>query len=125
VKTVLIIDDHADLRRLVSWSLEMLEDEITLLEAKDGTTGLALAHRVRPDLVLLDVMMPGELNGLEVCRRIRADTELSATRVVLLSARGQASDVKAGLEAGAHSYMVKPFSPQRLLDTATQLLAPH
>ncbi len=123
MKTVLIIDDHADLRRLVSWSLEMLEDEVELVEAKDGSTGLEVARRVRPDLVLLDVMMPGELNGLEVCRRIRADADLVATRIVLLSARGQAADVKAGLAAGAHSYMVKPFSPQRLLDTATQLLS--
>jgi DNA-binding response OmpR family regulator len=102
----------------------MLEDEVQLIEAKDGSAGLAMAKKLRPDLILLDVMMPGELNGLEVCRRIRADADLAATRVVLLSARGQAADVKAGLAAGAHSYMVKPFSPQRLLDTASQLLAP-
>lgn len=124
MKKVLIIDDHADLRRLVRWSLELLEHEVELHEAHQGTTGLQKARELRPDLVLMDVMMPGELNGLQACERIRQDPLLARTRVVLLSARGQATDVQAGLAAGADAYIVKPFSPQRLLETAEQLLAP-
>lgn len=122
MKRVLIIDDHPDLRRLVRWSLEMLDDDIEVAEATDGARGLALAGELHPDLVMLDVMMPGEINGLEVCRRIRAMPALQRTPVVLLSALGETSDVRAGLAAGATSYMVKPFSPQRLLQAAEQLL---
>lgn len=122
MKKLLIIDDHPDLRRLVAWSLEMLDDPVELIEATDGERGLALAREHKPAVVFLDVMMPGSFDGLEACRRITKDPALAATRVVLLSARGQAADVQAGLSAGAHHYLVKPFSPQKLLEVAEQLL---
>lgn len=122
MKHVLVVDDHADLRQLVRWSLEDLEQPVELHEATNGAAGLQIACAVRPDLALLDVMMPEEPNGLEVCRRIRATPALAQTRIVLLSARGQASDVQAGLAAGANAYIVKPFSPQQLLDTVDQFL---
>lgn len=119
---VLIIDDHPDLRRLVRWSLEMLEQPVELAEATDGEQGLALARAEPPALIFLDVMMPGAIDGLEACRRITRDPALAATKVVLLSAKGQAADVQAGLAAGAHHYLVKPFSPQKLLAVAEGLL---
>lgn len=121
---ILVIDDQADLRRLVRWALEMLKDPMELHEGSNGAKALEMATRLKPNLILLDVMMPGGIDGLEVCRQVKATPELAHTRVVLLSARGQAQDVKTGLDAGADAYMVKPFSPQRLLDAVEQLLEP-
>jgi CheY-like chemotaxis protein len=119
---ILVIDDQADLRRLVRWALEMLKDPIELHEGSSGAKALELANQLKPRLILLDVMMPGGIDGLEVCRQIKATPELAHTKIVLLSARGQTQDVKTGLDAGADAYMVKPFSPQRLLDAVEQLL---
>ncbi len=122
MKQVLIVDDQPDLRKLLSWSLDVFEDRLALHEAGDGSSALKLAEDIRPDLVLLDVMMPGELNGLQVCRRLRDMPALSATKVVLLSARAQTNDIQDGIAAGANAYMVKPFSPQRLIETVERLL---
>ena len=119
---ILIVDDQADLRRLIRWAMEMLEKPAELHEATNGVAALALAQTVRPHLIVLDIMMPGELNGLEVCRRIKSSTDLADTKIILLSAKGQATDLKEGEAAGADMYMIKPFSPKRLLDAAEPLL---
>ncbi len=123
MKRILIVDDQADLRRLVRWSLELVEEEVEWHDAPTGDAALVHAGRIVPDLVLLDIMTPGELDGLQVCERIRTDPRLAATKVVLLSARGQKADIEAGLARGAHAYVVKPFSPQKLLETVEGLLA--
>ncbi|MDP1125073.1 response regulator, partial [Klebsiella pneumoniae] len=91
---------------LIHMTLEFEAYEIH--EAADGVTGLRLARALRPDLMLLDVMMPGELDGLQVCQRIKADAELAGIKIVLLTARGQARDREAGSKAGAEEYLVKP-----------------
>lgn len=117
---ILLVEDHADIRRLVRMTLEFEPFEIH--EAANADDGLALARRVRPDLVLLDVMMPGTMNGLDLCRLLRADPHLAATPVMMLSARGQSADREAGLQAGAAAYLVKPFSPIALLEQVNQLL---
>ncbi|WP_137896332.1 response regulator [Ramlibacter sp. 2FC] len=117
---LLIVDDHGEIRRLVRLTFDPDRHEIH--EAVDGAEALALARRVRPRVVLLDVMMPGPLNGLEVCRGLKAEPLLSGLHVVLLSARGQRSDIDAGLAAGADGYFVKPFSPVALLDHVERLV---
>ena len=122
MKQVLIVDDQADLRKLLRWSLDEFEDRLELHEASNGAAALEKAVEVKPDLVLLDVMMPGEFNGLQVCRRLRDMPLLERTRIVLLSARAQATDIQEGMAAGADAYMVKPFSPQRLIETVQRLL---
>ena len=114
MKKILIVDDHADIRRLIRLTLEF--ERYDIFEAADGKSALALAASSRPDVVLLDVMMPGDIDGLEVCRRIKADAALGGAKVIMLSARGQASDREAGLQAGADAYLVKPFSPLQLID---------
>ena len=83
---------------------------------------LSLAHALRPDLVLLDLMMPGALDGLALCRALRADPVLARVPVVVLSARGHASDRQATHEAGADAHLVKPFSPMQLLELTGSLL---
>jgi len=114
MKKILIVDDHADIRRLIRMTLEF--ESYDIFEAADGRSAVELALANRPDIVLLDVMMPGDLNGLEVCRRLKADATLAGAKVILLSARGQARDREAGLQAGADAYLVKPFSPLHLID---------
>lgn len=118
-KTILIVDDHADIRRLIRMTLEF--EDYQIHEAADGESALQLAAALRPDVVLLDVMMPGALDGLEVCARLKADPRFAGMQVILLSARGQARDREAGLRAGADAYMVKPFSPLQLIDHLASL----
>jgi DNA-binding response OmpR family regulator len=121
MKRILIVEDQSDIRRLIRWSLEF--DSYDIREASNGIAGLDAARIFKPHLMLLDVMMPGAIDGLEVCRRVKADVALGAPRVVLLSARAQASDRRAGDVAGADAYLVKPFSPQELTNTVERLLA--
>ena len=123
MKRVLIVEDQADIRKLIRMTLEFEPYEIH--EAANGSEGLALAVGVRPDLILLDVMMPGDLDGLQVCARVRALPALKDTRVVLLTARGQTRDRDAGQQAGADEYLIKPFSPLQLIETIERLLPPE
>ncbi len=119
MKKILIVEDHADIRRLIRLTLEFEDCEIH--EAPNAAAGLEAARRLRPDLVLMDVMMPGALGGLDLCRALRADPALADTPVVMLSARGSSADREAGLAAGADAYLVKPFSPMQLLDLVGKL----
>jgi len=112
VNKVLIVEDHADIRRLIRMTLEF--DDFEIFEANNGESGLVAAARVRPDVVLLDVMMPGAFDGLEVCRMLKITPGLAEVKVVILSARGTAADISNGMEAGADGYLVKPFSPLEL-----------
>lgn len=120
MKRVLIVEDQADIRKLIRMTLEFEPYEIH--EAANGINGLQLANEVVPDLILLDVMMPGEIDGLQVCARVRANPALRATRVVLLTARGQTQDRDAGQQAGADEYLIKPFSPLQLIETIERLM---
>jgi DNA-binding response OmpR family regulator len=97
-------------------------ESVEIHEAADAEAGLAKAQDLRPDLVLLDVMMPGPLDGLALCRALRADPAMAKVPVVMLSALGHAADRQAGLAAGATAYLVKPFSPMQLLELTTSML---
>ena len=121
MKRILIVEDQADIRKLIRMTLEFESYEIH--EAGDGAFGLRMSGAVRPDVVLLDVMMPGEMDGLQVCQAIKSNPALASVKVVLLTARGQAVDREAGKQAGADEYLVKPFSPLQLIDTIERLMA--
>jgi CheY-like chemotaxis protein len=116
--TVLTIEDQPDIRRLIRMTLEF--KGLSVLEAGDGEEGLALARQHRPDVILLDVMMPG-MDGLAVKQALAADDKLRRIPVVIISALGRTTDVQAGLESGVHAYLVKPFSPWELLDVVEKL----
>ena len=118
-KRILIVDDHAELRKLVRLTLDC--DAYDLYEADNGTRALELVDAVRPDVVILDVMMPGALDGYQVCERIKWDAQLAATSVVLLTARGQKGDLEEGKRVKADAYLVKPFSPLALIDLVEKL----
>ena len=119
MKRILIVEDQPDIRKLIRMTLEFGEYE--LLEADNGADGLNTAIAARPDLVLLDVMMPGELDGIQVCERIKSRPDLKHIKVVMLTARGQQTDLNAGDKAGANAYLTKPFSPLELIDTVERL----
>jgi DNA-binding response OmpR family regulator len=108
---VLVAEDDDDILDLVVFDLE--DEGYDVLTARNGEEAIALALERHPDLVLLDVAMPG-LDGYEVTRRLRADASTHGTPVVLLTARAQVKDVIAGFEAGANDYVTKPFRPDEL-----------
>lgn len=117
--TVLIVDDEPPIVELVRFTLE--DEHVRVVEAADGLEALEVACAELPDLIFLDVQMP-RLNGLEVCRRLRLEPGLAKTRIVMLTAAGQAEDLARGRAAGADIYLTKPFSPLRLLTLVQSLL---
>lgn len=110
--TVLVIDDERDLVELVRYNLE--KEHFDTILAYDGSSALAIAQAHRPDLVILDLMMPG-MSGLEVCRSLRGDARTSEVPIIMLTARATETDRIVGLEMGADDYLVKPFSPRELV----------
>lgn len=121
-RKILIAEDEQHIRTLIEQSIEELEDEgVEILLATNGEEALATALSERPDVILLDVMMP-KLNGFEVCERLRREGSLDSTHVILLTAKGQEYDRRRGEEIGANLYMTKPFNPDKLLETVRHAL---
>ncbi|WP_344116974.1 response regulator [Nocardioides marmoribigeumensis] len=115
----MLAEDDVDIRDLVQIVLEGLD--LTVTAVGNGAEALAECRRVKPRLLLLDITMP-IMNGLEVCREVRADPELKDVPVILMTARAQASDVQAGMEAGADTYIIKPFGPIELREHVEDIL---
>lgn len=121
-KKVLIVDDEAHIRLLLEQTLDPLVDAgVDLLTASNGGEALELITRERPELVLLDVMMP-VMNGFDVCKRVKADAALASTFVMMLTAKGQELDRVTGAEVGADLYLTKPFDPDDVLRRAATVL---
>jgi DNA-binding response OmpR family regulator len=118
--TVLVADDDTDILRFVEINLRLEGFEV--VTARDGPDALAKAVAVRPDLVLLDVRMPG-IDGYTICARIRADASLAAVPVVIVTANYGTAEVEAARRAGADDFLVKPFLPATLLDMAKAMLS--
>jgi two-component system phosphate regulon response regulator PhoB len=116
-KTVLICEDDPNLRTLVRLALG--DDDYRFFEAPDGPSGLALAERTDPDLIVLDLMLPGR-SGLDVLRELRNGDNFAETRVIVISAWSD-SDA-AAIEAGADRFLAKPFDPDELRDAALALI---
>ena len=119
--TVVVADDDEDIRSLIVIAVRKANLQL-LADLPDGTAALAAVHEHRPDIVLLDVSMPG-LTGLEVTKAIRSNSELAGAIVFILSAAVDDTAVAAGFAAGADAYMTKPFSPSTLATQLLQLLA--
>ncbi|WP_319469306.1 response regulator transcription factor [uncultured Pseudodesulfovibrio sp.] len=111
-KKILVVEDHRDTRELLKYNLAAAGFDVAA--AEDGQSGLKLASGFRPDIILLDLMMPG-MDGLEVCRQLKGDGALARIPVIMLTAKGEEIDKIVGLELGADDYVVKPFSPRELV----------
>lgn len=119
---IVVVEDDRDIRELVALILD--EEGHTTVATATGPEALQACGHAVPDLVLLDVSLPGQLSGLEVCRRLRSDERMTDVPIMLLTARARTSDVEAGYAAGANDYLVKPFSPSELLRRIEDLLGP-
>ena len=117
--TVLVVDDETDILELVAFNLE--RQQYKVLTAGDGISAVKIAREKIPDLIVLDVMLPG-LDGFGVYRELRADPRTSGIPVLMLTAKGEINDRIAGLELGADDYVTKPFSPRELLLRVKALL---
>ncbi len=116
---ILIIEDERDIQDLIRHYLE--KDGFRTRTASDGVAGLAAARQEHPDLIVLDLMLPG-LDGLELCKKLRADPATALIPVIMLTAKAEESDKIVGLELGADDYLTKPFSPKELVARIKALL---
>jgi len=112
VATILVVDDEEPIQELLRFNLE--KEGYLVCEAKDGQEALNSVEKDQPDLVVLDLMLPG-MDGLEVCRKLRSNPKFQQIPIIMLTAKGEEFDKVLGLELGADDYMSKPFSPRELL----------
>jgi CheY-like chemotaxis protein len=120
-KIILVVEDQPEIRTLIKMTMEYGDFEVH--EADNGESGLRLVKALKPRAVLLDVMMPGKLDGYEVCRLVREDPEVKDTPIILITARGQQEDHELGGNAGCSAYLTKPFSPLQLIEIVERLCA--
>jgi CheY-like chemotaxis protein len=118
-RTVLSVEDSTSIRSLIRMTLEF--DGIAVLEANSGAQGMEMALLKSPDLILLDVKMPG-ISGIELCSKLQADPKLAKIPVVMLSGYGDRALVDAAIAAGAKTYLTKPFVPLALIELVHQLI---
>jgi two-component system phosphate regulon response regulator PhoB len=121
MKRILIVDDEEKVRRLVEVTLSV--NKVEILHASSGDEGLKVAREAKPDIILLDIMMPGGLDGFGVCRLLKEDPDTMGIHVIMLTAKGQKVDKERGLASGADDYVVKPFSPVELMNKIDHILA--
>lgn len=116
---LLIVDDDINLRKLLTATFDY--GKFKIFVASNGVDAIRMANQIQPDIVLLDVMLPGEFDGFDVCKLIKAQPTLKNTYVIMLTALGQKNDREQGEQAGADAYFVKPFSPLQLIDLIESL----
>ena len=121
IPTVVVAEDERTIRSLIRLTLDT--GRFRIVEVEDGVSALASVKEQRPDLLFLDWGMPGR-SGIEVCKELRADPALAATKIVMLTARSQEADRVAALAAGADDFITKPFSPLELLEKVAEVIGP-
>ena len=118
-KRILIVDDEDDLRNMLKFRLEAMDYDVS--EAVNGQEGLDRARSDRPDLIILDLMLP-KIDGFKVCRMLKFDEKYKHIPIIMFTARAQEKDKQIGKEMGAEAYITKPFDPDILLDKIRELL---
>lgn len=121
-KTVLIVDDEDRIRELVRVSLAFKSEAFDLHEAKDGEEALQMAMTLKPDLIILDIMMPG-VTGYDVCKAVKGNPDTANTLILFLTARGSGLTKKTAEQTGGDAIMNKPFLPKDLRDKVNQMLS--
>ena len=120
MKKILIVDDQLEVRELVNVTLR--SNDFQVFHAENGESAIQVAREEKPDLIIMDIMMPGGMDGLEATRIIKNDPESKDIPVIMLTAKGQDTDLKKGFEVGANGYFVKPFSPLELITKVEEIL---
>lgn len=120
MKKILIVDDEEKIRRLVEVTL--MSDDRRVLKAENGEGAIEIAKAEKPELIIMDIMMPGGMDGLEATRIIKNDPDTKDCIVIMLTAKGQQADREKGIEAGAEDYVAKPFSPLDLIRKVDEVL---
>ena len=120
MKKILIVDDDAGIRELVNTTLR--SDDYQIFQAENGEKAIEIARADKPDLIIMDIMMPGEIDGLEATRIIKNDLETKNCHIIMLTGRGQKSDREKSLDAGAADFFEKPFSPLALIKKVEEIL---
>lgn len=117
-KKILVIEDSLTMQRILSFVLEKEGYEVEI--ANNGEEGLEKARALQPDLIFTDLMMP-VMDGFEVCRKIRSDEKLKDSMIIILTGRGQDSDIEKGLQAGGDDYLMKPFDPPKVVQLVKKI----
>lgn len=113
MKKILIVDDQQQVRELVEVTLR--DENYRIFQAGSGKEAVKTARKEKPELIIMDIMMPGAMDGLEATRKIKKDSKTRGCKVIMLTAKGQDADIEKGYKAGAEDYFVKPFSPLELI----------
>ena len=120
MKKILIVDDQIEVRELVE--VTMRAGDYQILQAKSGEEAIEIVKSEKPDLIIMDVMMPGGMDGLEATRILKNDPETKNCKIIMLTAKGQQTDRERGMEAGADDFFTKPFSPLELIKKVEEYL---
>jgi len=120
MKKILIVDDQLEVRELVEVTLRTGDYQI--FKAENGDQAVEVARTEKPDLILMDIMMPGGMDGLDATRIIKEDPETKDCVIIMLTAKGQQIDRRKGIDAGASEYFSKPFSPLELIRTVEKFV---
>jgi len=120
MKKILIVDDQMEVRRLVEITLRV--EDYQILQAESGEKAIEIVKTEKPDLIIMDIMMPRGIDGLEATRILKNDPETKDSTIIMLTAKGQEADRKKGFEAGADDYFIKPFSPLELIKKVEEVL---
>jgi len=120
MKKILIVDDDAGIRELVDTTLR--SDDYQIFQAENGEQAIELARAEKPDLIIMDIMMPGDIDGFEATRILKNDPETKSSAIIILSGKGQEAERKKGFAAGADDYFTKPFSPLALIKKVEEVM---
>jgi len=120
MKKILIVDDELEIRKLVKSTLH--SDAYQIFQAESGQKAIQIARAEKPDLIIMDIIMPGDIDGLEATRILKNDLETKGITIIILTARIQEADLEKGLKAGADDYFTKPFSPLALVKKVEEVL---
>ncbi|RZB34548.1 MAG: hypothetical protein SRB1_00316 [Desulfobacteraceae bacterium Eth-SRB1] len=120
MKKILIVDDEFEIRRLVDMTLRI--EDYQILQAESGEQAIEIVKAEKPDLIIMDIMMQGEMDGLKATRILKNDPETKGCPIIMLTSKGQSYEREEGLAAGADDYFTKPFSPLALINKVAELI---
>jgi two-component system phosphate regulon response regulator PhoB len=120
MKKILIVDDHEEIRKLVEITLRV--EDYQILQAKNGEEAIKIVKAEKPDLIIMDIVMPGKIDWVEATRILKNDPETKACTIIMLTSKSDEEDVERGMDAGANDYFIKPFSPLDLIRKVEKVL---